>query len=671
MLSSGAMALLSIANLELSFGDRKILNGINLTIDRGESFGMVGRNGCGKSTLMKMIMGGDKDLKPDAGHVQLSRGTRAGYLTQNPELNFQNTLLEEAKCAFERLHRLQTELERISHLLGEVQGDELDKILKQYEVVEHEIEAAGGFEVEHKIIAALHGLGLTDDMFDTQVKDLSGGQKGRLSLAKLLLSAPDILLLDEPTNHLDIAGREWLEQYLIGFIQAGGAVILISHDRWLLDRVSKKIIEIDGGKIEEYPGNYAKYRELRIERHDAKQRVYDKQQDRIKSEQHFIDRFKAGQRARQAKGREKRLERFKENDTFEMTRDQATMKLTFRAGSRSGDKVIEATAIAKRYDELTLFENFDILIKRGDRVGIIGPNGCGKTTLINCLLGKLDVSEGNCKIGASVDVGHFTQSHEGLDLNKTVVEHLQPFTKSGKEQEARNLAGAFLFSGLNQDKPLNVLSGGEKARAVLASLMVSDHNLLVLDEPSNHLDIPSAERLEAVLKEFTSDPKGYGENLPGGGTLILITHDRMFLDDIVDKIIAFDGAGAVEYFEGTYTEYLKSKGLKEAAIKPQTSTVTKTRNSKKKQKQQQKKQNKNQTKAKKQKNSAGALSQLSDAKLDDQIASLQNRLEEIDFEMSTSQVYQSKAEMIKRQDQRKAKSAELNALEEEWLQRQE
>lgn len=671
------MALLSLANVVLSFGDRNILNGVNLTLDQGVHVGMVGRNGCGKSTLMKLIAG-IGPLKADTGQIQLTRGSTAGYLTQDPDMNPENSLREEAATAFAELHKLHDQLDAMSHEMATVEGDELDKLLKKYEQVEHAMQAAGGYAVDHLIDATLHGLGLTDNFFGVKVKDLSGGQKGRLALAKLLLSNPDLLLLDEPTNHLDIAGREWLEQYLSTY---RGAVILISHDRWLLDRVTTRIYELADGVLEEYPGNYAKYRILRAERREFQMREFEKQQERIKSEQGFIDKFRAGQRSAQALGREKRLERLKRDNLIERPVNDEQMSLRLRPSQRCGDLVVTAEHLGKHYDAKTLFNNLSMVIKRGDRVGIIGPNGAGKSTLIRCLLGEQKPDDGIAKVGASVAVGHYHQSHDHLDVKQTVVEYLRVFVPSQTEQEARDLAGAFLFTGQDQDKPLSVLSGGERSRAVLAGLVVQGHNVLVLDEPTNHLDIFAAERLEEMLLQFTAPIEGFGQNQVGGGTLMLITHDRMLLENLVDQLLIFDGHGGVRHFPGTYSDYVIAQQQLEANAAAKDKANEKPKNAGKSDSSSSRKnesagnssrnsQNQPQNKSANNSNApSGALSKMSQESLEAKIVQVETKLSEVDKELANPDVYRDGQKVRKLQDKRERLTSELKPLEEEWARR--
>ncbi len=669
------MALLSISNLHLAFGDRIVLDSVNLTLQHGEKAGMVGRNGCGKSTLMKLI-GGLSPHPHDAGQLQIARGATVGYLTQDPNLNLEHTLREEAQTAFARLAQLHDELEKLSHDMAEAEGDELEQLLKRYEAVEHDMHAAGGYAVDHKIEATLHGLGLDDSFFNVKVKDLSGGQKGRLALAKLLLSSPDLLLLDEPTNHLDIAGRQWLEEFLANEFR--GAVLLVSHDRWLLDRVVSRIVELESGRMFDYPGNYQKYRELRAERRMVQQREYEKQQDRIRQEQAFIDRYRAGQRAKQAQGREKRLDRFKDEKLLERPQELDVMNLRIPAAPRCGDQVLQAEHLSKGYPESDkqLFDDFTFTLQRGERIGVIGPNGAGKSTLIRCLLGEQQPDRGHAKLGSQVNVGHYRQTHEHLDLTLTVVEHLKRYTSNQTEQEARDLAGAFLFTGIEQDKPLSVLSGGERSRAVLASLVAGGHNLLVLDEPTNHLDIPSAERLEEALRQFTAEAGGWGASAKGGGTLLLITHDRMMLDNLVNRLLVLDGQGGLSIFWGTYSEYLQEqRQLAQQQAAAAEAQAKKQADADARRKEQEQKRNESKAPAKPANKPKPAgdpkLMKLSTRDLEERIMLAEKEVAELDEQLADPQVYRDGGKVKALQDRRAKAAARLEPLEGEWMRRAE
>ena len=674
------MALVSIANLTLSFGNDPVLTGCNLTLEHTDHVGLVGRNGCGKSTLMKLIAG-LSNLKPDAGQIQLARNATVGYLHQDPALEPSLTLRQEAGRAFAHLHKLHDELQRVAHDMADAAPDELDKLMKRYERIERQIDAAGGYAVDHRIDETLHGLGLGDETFDVPVSGLSGGQKGRLALAKLLLSEPDLLLLDEPTNHLDIAGRHWLEQFLASYPKA---VMLVSHDRWLLNSSVDKIYELEMGQLVEYPGNYDKFRALRAERRLAQQRVYEKQQDRIRQEQAFIDRYRAGQRSKQAQGREKRLERYKRDELVERPINHDTMALRFAPGARPGDVVAQATGLTMRYDDKTLFEDLEFTIKRGQRIGVIGPNGAGKSTLVRCLLGEQTPTAGQTRLGSQVDVGHYRQSHDHLNPELTVVEHLRAAVPSLSEQEARDLAGAFLFSDTDQDKPLASLSGGERSRAALAGLMAGGHNVLVLDEPTNHLDIPSAERLEDGLRRFCRIGERRKEK---AGTLILITHDRMLLEDLVDHLIVLDGQGGARLFHGTYSAYHEQRDAEAAQVQAPSRAEAQTGaapprgnggggdSGAKAAAGRKSSPGRGSDKAAGRKaggpNGRGAVARLSDEQLEQRIVELEGKLAEIDARLADPASYRDPEQARSLQQQRQELAESKQPLEAEWLRRAE
>ena len=520
----GFMSLLTISNLRHTYGTHVVLDGATLSIEDGEKLGLVGRNGSGKTTLMRAIRG---DLEPDSGSIQVQKGARVGYLSQHPDFEMTDTVREAAARAFERLHQLHAELEALFEAMASSDEEELDRLLKRQAELETEIATEGGYAIDHKIDGTLHGLGFSEAQTKQTVDTLSGGQKARLGLARLLLEQPDLLLLDEPTNHLDIDGRRWLERFLADEYE--GAVIVVSHDRWLLDRVVSRIAEVERGVLREYPGNYHSYIELRHERMLTESRRHAKQLDKIRAEEAFIRKYKEGQRAKQARGRASRLERYKQEELVERPIELDVMRLKLPIPKRVGDIILSAEDLAQTLGDKDLFEGFSIDIRPGDRIGIIGANGIGKTTLIRTMLGDLEPTDGTVRSSPRLSVGWFRQNQSHIDLSLEVWEYLQSVITSNEgdskasEQQARDLAGAFLFSGREQDKQLELLSGGERARAVLAGLVSAAHNLIVLDEPSNHLDIPAAERLEQALVSF-------GDKKKHGGALILISHDRALLE---------------------------------------------------------------------------------------------------------------------------------------------
>ncbi|MBT8486466.1 MAG: ABC-F family ATP-binding cassette domain-containing protein [Phycisphaerales bacterium] len=647
------MSLLTVANITHQFGTHIVLDGATASFEAGEKVGLVGRNGSGKTTLMRVMLG---QLAPDGGSMQLQRGARVGYLSQDPELDPDETLRDAAEGAFAELHGLHVKINEVYEAMATAGGDEVDRLLKQQARLEAAIEAAGGYAIDHRIDAMLHGLGFTDDQFGLLVRDLSGGQKGRLGLARLLLDAPDLLLLDEPTNHLDIEGRRWLEQFLAE--EYPGAVIVVSHDRWLLDRVVTRIVEVERGVIREYPGNYHKYIELRRERQLTQARVHDKQLDKIRQEQQFIARYKTGQRAKQARGRQSRLDRFKRDELVDRPLETKVMRLQLPRASRSGEQVITAEGISKRYGDLVLFDDFSLSVARGDRIGIIGPNGIGKTTLVRVLLGDLEPDAGTVRIGSRMSVGYYRQLHDHIDRSLLVWQYLQSVIVSldgqvkASEQQARDLAGAFLFSGEEQEKSLGEVSGGERSRAVLAGLVAGAHNLLILDEPTNHLDIPSAERLEQAL----SSDGGYD------GTLLLISHDRALLEATCDRLIIFEGEGAVRVFSGRYTDWER----RQETPPPTPEPVSAPPKPKPKNAKPSKRKSPPPPGGGKKKSGVRGLS-IRD--LETRIETLEQRLRVVDTEMLNPDVYTDGVAVKKLQAERAAVQAELTPLEEEWIRR--
>jgi ATP-binding cassette, subfamily F, member 3 len=662
------MPLLTATNLKHNYGERIILDGISLSIEPGERVGIVGRNGTGKSTLLKALAG---LIRPDSGTISLQRGARAGYLHQDPNLDPEETLRDAAEGAFAELHRLHGELHKVFDQMAEATGRgdnaEVQRLLNRQGELEKQVEAAGGYTIDHKIEAVLHGLGFTDAQFSLKVGKLSGGQKGRLALARLLLEEPDVLLLDEPTNHLDIEGRIWLEEFLTREFR--GAVLLISHDRYLLDNVVQRIVETEAGRLIDYPGNYEAFREIRAERRLAMHRAFQNQQTKFKKEEAFIRRYKAGQRAKQARGRETKLIRERQENTLERPMEMEVFGFELPRAERTSDVVISARGLTKKYlredgTEKVLFAGLDMSIGRGERWGIIGPNGAGKTTLVRCLLKDLEPDEGFVKQGTNLKLGYYRQTHEGIDPDLPVFRYLQNVILKENpglllsEQQARNLAGAFLFSGEEQLKELGFLSGGERSRAVLAGLLASAKNVLVLDEPTNHLDIPSAERLEEAL------------SMEGGfdGTLILISHDRALIDATCDHVVALDGHGGAEVVLGNYTDWHeKAEARKKDALAAESAEKRRREETERQ------KRAAEESKRKQDRAASGptvsALSRLKLEQLESKIEKIQARIKEIDAAFNDPDVYQDPRKCTKLGDERQKLMAELEPLEFEWMSR--
>jgi ATP-binding cassette subfamily F protein 3 len=664
------MPLLQAVNLRHAYGADIILDGANFTIEPGERVGLVGRNGAGKSTLVRALSG---DLKPDAGEVSLAKGRRMGHLTQHHDLDPGETLRGAAEGAFADLHDIHRRLEEVYDRMGSAEGDELDRLMRQQVRLEEQMEAAGGYVVGHKIDATLHGLGFTDEQFGIHCHALSGGQRSRLALARLLLESPDLLLLDEPTNHLDITGRLWLENFLVHEFR--GAVLMITHDRRMLDNTVTKILEVEGGRLIEYPGNYQKFRELRKERRIVMLRSWEKQQTKFRQQEEYIRKYKTGQRAKEARGRQTKLEREKRDNFLEKPLELDVFSFPIPKAPRPGDVLVSTRGLSKKYEnrhpetgerlgERVLFHDLDVAIGRGERWGVIGPNGAGKTTLVKCMLGEMQADSGEVRLGTNLKIGYFRQIHDVADPDAQVYRYLQKLvaTESPEnilsEQQARDLAGAFLFSGEDQDKPMHVLSGGERARVLLASLIASGKNLLVLDEPTNHLDIPSAERLEEAL----SVDSGYE------GALILISHDRALIDAACDRLLVLDGEGGCEVFLGNYTAWAR-KQAERAGAQQARQQAEKDAEERRRKDDAARKERDRAEQAKQKAPSNNALSRLRMDQLEERIEKTENRIKAIDRDLADPKVWSDPKRSKQLGDERTRLVAELEPLEFEWSRR--
>ncbi|TVQ63321.1 MAG: ATP-binding cassette domain-containing protein [Phycisphaerales bacterium] len=667
------MPLLAATNLQHAYGVNVVLDGVSISIEQGERIGLVGRNGQGKSTLLKSIAG---LLTPDEGVIHLAKGRRVGYLHQDPDLDPDETARGAAEGAFDELHRVHRELQSVFEAMAApgLDGAELDRLMRRQVALEREAETLGGYAIDHRIDATLHGVGLTDREFPIPVRSLSGGQRGRLALARLLLEEPDLLLLDEPTNHLDIEGRTWLERFLLDEFK--GALVMVSHDRRLLDSVCTRIVEVEHARLLDYPGGYEAFVQQRYDRRLTQLRAYEKQKTKFKQEEAYIRKYKAGQRAKQAKGRESRLEREKEQDTIERPMEIGAMRLSLAKAPRTGDLVASARGVSKSYTNedgatRTLFSDLDIVIGRGERWGIIGPNGAGKSTVVGLLLGDIEPDTGHARLGSNVIVGHYRQTHEGLDPALPVFRYLQKQVQKENpgldwtEQRARDLAGAFLFSGDDQEKPLGSLSGGERSRAVLAGLLASAKNLLVLDEPTNHLDIPSAERLEAALGRPSPEHRGDDAY---DGALILISHDRALIDATCDKLIVFDGVGGVQVFLGNYTEWRRRE---DDRARERGEAATRERVERERQDRARKAAAESQRAPAKRPDDEkkNPLARLSTSHLERRIEEIESRRKAVDAELALPEVWRDHERAGALGDERTALSDELTTLEHEWLRR--
>jgi ATP-binding cassette subfamily F protein 3 len=531
------MSVVSLSNIEKDFGERLIFDKINLTIYEGERIGLIGDNGSGKTTLFKIMMG---EMTPESGIVAVGRGVRVGYLTQDPVFDPANAVIDEAELAFGDLHRLSHLLRELEHEMGAVEGDALEKILRQYQNAQHEFDLAGGYAWRHKLEATLLGVGLEREHWEQNVQTLSGGQRSRLALAKLLISEPDLLLLDEPTNHLDLMAIEWLERYLLAF---NGTTVLISHDRFLLDRLSTRILWLRNAKLDSFKGNYSAFVQQRELIELSQQRAYEQQQEDIAKQQEFIRRFQAGQRSKESRGRKTRLQRLLKSDQMvEAVSSQRRIRLSLNVDKRAADHVLDVRNLSKAFGEKELWRDVSFHVRRGDRIGVIGPNGSGKTTLLRTLLGEIDADDGLIKWGASLNIGYYDQRLDEFDPDNSVLEEMAEGRTGYKEKELRDTLALMLFRGEDVHKLMSMLSGGERARVRLAQLLADHPNVLLMDEPTNHLDIASREAVEAALAQFD-------------GTVFCVSHDRYFLDKVVKRLLVLKPPGIVD-FPGDYSKWL-------------------------------------------------------------------------------------------------------------------
>ena len=541
--------LFRLDEVHKSYGAHDVLHGATFQINPGERVGLVGRNGAGKTTVFRLVTGQEE---PDRGQVVLLRGLRLGVLEQQPIFSGEKSVKEEALAVFSDLARMEEEIARLEHLMGELTGSRLDEAMHSYSDLQHGYELNGGFTYHARTESVLVGLGFNNEDLSRRADQLSGGQKARLALAKLLLSEPDVLLLDEPTNHLDVNAVEWLEDFLSEY---KSAFVIISHDRFLLDRTCSRIVEVSGGRANTYTGNYSAYVRQREERRLAQAREYEQQQELIARTEDFIRRNIAGQKTKQAKSRRKMLEKL---DRVESVREENTSSFRLQSIARAGDNVLAVSDLAVGYDTVKLAAGISFLLRRQERLGIIGPNGSGKTTFLRTIVGDLDPVEGGLTWGANVDVSYFDQELSGLDYGSTVIEEVAVAAPRATPGELRNYLARFLFTGDDIYKTVGTLSGGEKSRVALAKLIYSRANVLVLDEPTNHLDIPSREALERALTEYS-------------GTIITVSHDRYFLDRIATEILHFEDRTAT-YHTGSYSDYYairhaKSQVTEEAPAK--------------------------------------------------------------------------------------------------------
>ena len=522
--------------LAKSFGVKEIFHDVSFEVRRGERAGLVGANGAGKTTLMRCLLG---EEEADAGSVQLDDGAAIGYVEQQAAFG-EGTLYEEFRRAFADVIDLG---EKKRALEKEIAAASSEEKLALYGRVVDEFERLGGYSFESRIRRVAFGLGFTAEDFEKDVHHFSGGQRTRICLAKALLREPDFLFLDEPTNHLDIKMIEWLEGFLSEY---AGGVIIISHDRFFLDRVATHILDLSGGTVTAYAGNYSYFQKVHAERQKSLLAAYEKQQEHIKRTEEYIRRYRAGIKAKQARGRESQLRRM---ERIVLPAEKASFSyFAFHPPAECADRVAELEDVTFAFGSRAVFSHLSLLVRKGDGIAIVGPNGAGKTTLLRVLLGELAAQTGRVKIGSRVKIGYFSQQHEGLNPENTLVGELN-YDFGIAEDEARKYLGAFLFHGDEVFRRIGDLSGGEQARLAFLKLMLTGANFLVLDEPTNHLDIPAREAVEEALMAFP-------------GTFVVVSHDRYFLDKVANTTAEL-ADGSLREYEGNYSYYRMKKEIEE------------------------------------------------------------------------------------------------------------
>jgi ATP-binding cassette subfamily F protein 3 len=548
------MSSVTVSDLTKYFGAELIFSGVSFRVEAHDRIGLVGPNGAGKSTLLNLLAG---RLQPDGGSIAFERGVTSGYLPQVADFHPARSLYDEMLSVFDEVRAWERELAELAARMSDAEllarPNEYSAVLERYAELQARFEHAGGYTVDQRVRQVLDGLGFSREQQAAPAAHLSGGQQTRAALGKLLLQEPDLLLLDEPTNHLDLAALEWLESYLTAW---RGAMIVVSHDRYFLDRVTTRTIQIAHKRAEEYPGNYSRYVQMHAERLTRWEKEYEAQQEYIARTEEFIRRYKAGQRSKEARGRQTLLDRMER-----IARPPVDHTLTFRLGAnvQSGQIVLSTEKLLVGYEPGTRpgtasaglrVRVADTQILRGERIGLLGPNGGGKTTLLRTIVGQLRPLEGRLTLGHNVQIGYYAQTHENLNLRATVLDEIRRASHLS-EEGARTYLGRFLFSGDDVYKPIGALSGGERSRVALAKLTLQGANFLVLDEPTNHLDLPSRQMLEEILSDYD-------------GTLIFVSHDRYFMDALATKLWVL-ADGAVTVHAGNYTTYRTRRAQAESS----------------------------------------------------------------------------------------------------------
>lgn len=640
--------ILSVSNIHKSFNEVPILKNVSFHIEDNEKAAIVGINGAGKTTLLRIIMG---ELSADEGLVTFAKDKTVGYLSQHEAVSGENSIYQELLSVKQDILDMERQMHTMELQMKTASGDSLSKLMDSYSVLTHAYETGGGYTYKSEIVGVLKGLGFAEEEFDKSVSTLSGGQKTRVALGKLLLLKPNLIILDEPTNHLDLQSIAWLETYLLNY---KGAVIIVSHDRYFLDRIAGKVIELDNTKATVFSGNYSAYAAGKEMLRAAAFNAYMKQQQEIKHQEAVIEKLKSFNREKSIKRAESREKMLQKIEVLEKpTEVRADMHLTLEPKFQSGNDVLQVEGLSKAFGPLSLFDNLSFDLKKGEHVAIIGDNGTGKTTILKIINELLPPDRGTIRLGTNVAIGYYDQEHHVLHPEKTLFEEISDDYPTLNNTEIRNTLAAFLFTGEDVFKTIKTLSGGERGRLSLAKLMLSEANFLILDEPTNHLDIMSKEILEDALCAYT-------------GTVLYVSHDRYFINRTAHRILDLNRRTLTNYL-GNYDYYLEKKeeqiakidaalagsqsGKSAAAQSEANDTASGAKQDWKARKEQQAAQRKRENDLK---------------KCEERIETLETRNEEIDVMMASSEVCTDVAKLQELNREKEENEAELTGLYEKW-----
>ena len=631
--------ILACNNISKSFDSKQILSACSFHIEENEKLAIVGANGTGKSTLLKIITG---ELLPDTGDVIQGKNTTLGYLAQHNDISSENSIYEEMLSVKQDILEMESTIRTLEVNMKHAEGSELENMLSKYSKLSHDFELKNGYAYQSEVVGILKGLGFTKEEFDKKISSLSGGEKTRVFLGKILLSKPDIILLDEPTNHLDMDSIAWLENFLLNY---NGAVIIVAHDRYFLNKIVTKVVELEDTKATVYTGNYSDYAIKKEKLRDVALKQYCNQQREIKHQQEVIDKLRSFNREKSIKRAESREKALNKIDVLEKPKFfDYEMNLTLTPQITSGNDVLSVKNLAKAYGNRTLFKDISFELKRGEHVAIIGANGTGKTTILKILNELLDADAGEFKLGTKVSIGYYDQEHHVLDMENTIFEEIADAYPDMTNTEIRNVLAAFLFTNDDVFKLISSLSGGERGRVSLAKLMLSEANFLILDEPTNHLDMISKEILEKAIRNYS-------------GTVLYVSHDRYFINQTADRILELTGETLINYI-GNYDYYLEKKdelnavyiNTKDATPTPSV-TESEAKADWKSQKEEQAKQRKLQNEIK---------------RIEERINTLEADNEELNTALANPDIATDVGKLMELQKQIDANNEELEKLYEEW-----